>query len=498
MPESKKKLHVADVVRYGEKIILPAEPTPMSYDAAIDVLTRKKLQEEEVVAVQEQINTFPWDGALALRRVLEKRLGAAITTKTLIDTGMGFIKRPPVEIAVEVAFGKTTMVTWGRYRLPGVTDGDDWLETNVGEHEGMIVFKLTGEVRRKYMPLVKQLADDIKREVALNSIYRGKAVRIRFYNDDGDKIPLPTPQFLDTTTVDMTQIIYADTVRAAIETNIFTPIRHATMAARLGVPTKRGVLLSGKYGTGKTLTAYATARVCEQNGWAFVYVQSAEELADAIRFANHYGPAVVFAEDIDRVTRGDRTPQLDEILNTVDGVDTKQSQVMVILTTNFLGTINEAMLRPGRLDAVIEIEAPDQGAVERLIRVYAQGMLDEDTDVSAVAKQLAGQIPATIREVVERSKLYWLTRTNGEEKTLTLAEEDIFYAASTVLAQIKLTQRPSTEKKPATQLFGESMGDAIATGLLRPGGWFDAHMRHSAEKAGVEVTTFDREGRERH
>jgi transitional endoplasmic reticulum ATPase len=141
---------------------------------------------------------------------------------------------------------------------------------------------------------------------------------------------------------------------------------------------------------------------------------------------------------------------------------------MVVLTTNHLDVINPAMLRPGRLDAVIEVTAPDQAAVERLIRVYAREMLTEDVDVSHVAQQLAGQIPAVVREVVERSKLYWLTRTGGKGP-LALEEEDLSYAASTVLTQRKLTERPAREKKTAMQLFGSAIGDAIAMTLGTPG-----------------------------
>lgn len=459
-----KKMVVADVERHGEKLIVPEQ---MTLDGAIDVLTRKKAAEEEVVGVHEVIDAFPWDGARSLERVLDRRLGAALTTKT-----PGFFgPTPPTTVAVETAHGKTENIIWGRFLIPGIAagaEGRDYLETGYDFKDGRVVFLLGGQVRRKFLPVIKQLAEDIRQDLVVNSIYRGKAFRISFFDDDGDKKPVPDITFLDTTQVNLMELVYSDSVRAAIETNVFTPIRHAAKAAELGVPTKRGILLSGKYGTGKTLTAYATAKVAEDNGWSFVYITRADELPDAIRFAGNYSPAVIFAEDIDRTTAGGRTEELDEILNTIDGIDAKGARVMVVLTTNHLETINPAMLRPGRLDAVIEVTAPDEAAVVRLIRVYARDMMTEDTDVSHVARMLAGQIPAVVREVVERSKLYWLNRTGGEGP-VELAEEDIQYAAETVLAQRKLTEKPEVVELSAVELFARGLGASLANVLGVPG-----------------------------
>src|SRR5262249_9702485 len=110
----------------------------------------------------------------------------------------------------------------------------------------------------------------------------------------------------------------------------------------------------------KTLTAYVTAKKSSSNNWTFIYLDRVAGLHEAFRFAKQYAPSVIFAEDIDRAVNGDdRTTDIDDVLNTIDGIESKGGEIITILTTNHVDQINRAMLRPGRLDAVISIQAPD-------------------------------------------------------------------------------------------------------------------------------------------
>ena len=149
---------------------------------------------------------------------------------------------------------------------------------------------------------------------------------------------------------------------------------------------KRGVLLGGKYGTGKTLAATVAARLAQDNGITYVYTPRADELGDAIAFAKQYqSPAcVVFCEDIDRQVTGQRTVAMDDILNILDGVDTKTDNIITVLTTNHLDNVNQAMLRPGRLDAIINVETPDAYTAERLVRHYGGEAINAAEDLTEV------------------------------------------------------------------------------------------------------------------
>ena len=78
-------------------------------------------------------------------------------------------------------------------------------------------------------------------------------------------------------------------------------------------------------------------------------------LKDALRAAAMYAPAVIFAEDIDKAMEGERSTQMNDILNTLDGIDTKNNPVITILTSNHLENINKAFLRAGRIDSLIQM-----------------------------------------------------------------------------------------------------------------------------------------------
>jgi transitional endoplasmic reticulum ATPase len=139
---------------------------------------------------------------------------------------------------------------------------------------------------------------------------------------------------------------------------------------------------------------------------------------------------------------------MNDILNTIDGVDMKRAEQIVVLTTNHVDRINRAMLRPGRLDAVISVLPPDAQAVTQLMRHYARGLLNDATDESlqSAAKLLEGQIPSIVREVVERSKLAAVFRV-GKGGDVTLVGEDLTVAAKGMLAHMKLLEEPKVDDR---------------------------------------------------
>lgn len=441
--ESKSTVvHTADVVRHGEKLIVP-EKLPLA--SAVDVLQRKIREEEQVVSVNENIVAFPWEGALAFKKALEEMFGSSLMQNT--ESFWGPV--PPKMIAIETGPDTKVMVPWGQFPFP--LDKDGYLATSWGHYDGRAVFAITGEVKRKWLPNVEALADLTRDYVKRESIYRGTALRIAFDQ------PMPTPRFMDLRTVDINEMVYTQELTQLIESNIMTPLKFAAECRTAGIPLKRGVLLAGPYGTGKSLLARAVAKVGTAHGWTFVYIKDASELPEAIRFANMYQPAVIFAEDVDRHVTGERTDDMDQILNTLDGIDGKHSELMVVLTTNHLDQINRAMLRPGRLDVILNITAPDAEAVQRLIGVYARGRLAENTDLAAAGELLAGYTPAIVREVVERAKLTCITRTGQADSPLTGA--DVALSAKTMVQQQALLKAP----EPKVIDWHGGLVEAIAT-----------------------------------
>jgi transitional endoplasmic reticulum ATPase len=447
--------HTADIVRHGEAITVP-EAIPL--DAAIQILRKRMEYEEQIVRVSEVIDVFPWDGAVALQRVMKERFGHGMATET--EGFWGPI--PPAEISIEVGFEETVLVPWGKFILPdGENKADSFITTENPFIDGRVSFALGGQVRRKFAPLVAELAKRVREIVRTDSIYKGKALRMRFKDDDGDTLPVPMPKFWDLSR-SSAEPIFSDIIHRMVQTNIVTPIIHREAVAAAGVPFKRGVLLAGPYGTGKTMIASMIAKKAPAHNITFIYLDDVRELAEGLRFAKMYQPAVIFAEDVDRATSGpNRTIEIDRILNTIDGIDSKDSEIMVITTTNHVDEINQAMLRPGRFDVILSVEPPDAKAAEKLIRAYAGTLLNANEDLTAVGAAIEGQIPAVIREVVERSKLEVITRTGAPAAIGSIQTDDLLAAVATMDNQRKLlTPKPVDNRSPV-----EKAADTLAAGF---------------------------------
>lgn len=440
-------IHTAQVVRHGDKLIVPQS---MELKSAITVLTQQMKDEEEIIAINEVVDAFPWEGAIAFRKAIELTFGFGGTIG--IQTFFG--KIPPQEISVEVGVDKRVQVPWGRFRFALGGEGE-WLSTGTDYREGRIVFCINGNVKKKWKATIAKLAELTRQLVDKESIYRGQAIRINFTNEESGLLPMPEPRFIDLSKVDVNELVYTQDLTQLIETNILTPIKHAAQCRAAGIPLKRGILAAGQYGTGKSLLARAVAKVATSNGWTFIYIKDASELPHALKFAQMYQPAVIFGEDVDRFMAGGRTAEMDTILNTLDGIDSKTSEIMVVLTTNHLEQINKAMLRPGRLDVVLNIVPPDAEAVQRLVRVYGRGLISDKTNLAEVGTLLAGQTPAVIREVVERSKLASISRTGKASSKI--EGVDIEVAAKTMVQQQALLA-PTPDKEP-------NVFELLATGI---------------------------------
>lgn len=437
LDQAAEKVHVAEIVHHGDKLILPED---LGIDAAIDLLKRRLVYENEKTNIAAQFDCFPWDGARALFNVLKKRFGW-VTMETVWSF---FGAQRPTMMDVEVDTKKVESFPWGRISL---FKEEGHIDTGIAKKGNRFIFSLTSEVRRKHEKTVRDIYADVRTELAENSIYRGKAVSLRFRNDDGEPMPLPDVKFVDTSGMSMSQLIYPDDVAAIIETNLFTPICRMADCKAAGIPVKRGILLAGDFGVGKTLAAKVAAAMAVEHNVTFIYCKRAEEFAEAVEFSLQYAPAIVFCEDIDRVVTGERNPEMDNILNIVDGIDTKSSEVMVVLTTNAVEKINPAILRPGRLDAVIEVKKPDAGAAKRLIQHYGRTFIDKDADLTSVASMMAGYIPAVIEEIVKRSKLSAVKRTKRGDKIL-ITEADLMESVQTMQMQLRLLNPEKNGNKP--------------------------------------------------
>jgi transitional endoplasmic reticulum ATPase len=416
-----RKVAVADVTRYeGPGIQVPHN---MPLRTAVNILTRKLQEDETTVPVSASIPAFPYDGAYAMSQAMTELFGYVIADNK--KDWMGNNSNENMELVIDHK-GTTVTVPWGRFQVPGI---DGVLTTGFTWEGKTVIFQIEGEIKGGSVPAFKMLVEKTKEIVRDRSIYRGKALRVRFTDDQGRTMPVPEIHFVDVEQA--TQPIFSQHLEDTMRYDVMTYVEQPELARSFNNGTlKRGVLLAGPYGTGKTLTASWVARRAVEQGFTFWYVDKPENFHSAYLLAMGYQPSILFVEDVDSIAGHERTEEVNQLLNVLDGVATKRADIISIFTTNHGEKISDAMRRPGRLDLILQIEAPDAEAAIRLVKSYAQGLVEESDDFTAAGKRLAGMIPAVIKEAVARARFRAAART-GDANGL-INNEDLVGAATAI------------------------------------------------------------------
>lgn len=451
----KIKVDLVKVVEHEGELALPKG---LSMREAITVLQREISYQEQAVSIRATIDGFVLDAAHAFFQALKKEYGWVHNRPSPSFWG----DDPPALLTIATGLTTNVQVPWGRLTIPGLSG---WLQTDVEQREGMPSrLVIYGEVLRKHEGVVNKIIELTRQYLKEHSLFRGSAFRMRWKTPVGDTyLSMPEPRFFPIDREIAKDLVFRREVEDSIAISVFTPIERTEKVRSLKVPMKRGILLSGKFGTGKSMTSHAVSAKAVDNGWTFILCERADELGDALRMAREYAPCVVFCEDIDRVMSGRRNMSMDELLNIIDGVESKTAEVMVILTTNDVHSINRAMLRPGRLDEIIEIKPPDAEAVERLLRLYGRGLITEDENISEAAELLAGEIPATVQEAVERSKLAAVYRDPDTDfGPGSIKVEDLIRAAHSMQNQIALSREPELDTRSERVKAAQIKADALA------------------------------------
>lgn len=457
--EKAKEVKIEDiqVEQIGEKLIVPETIT---YRQAMQALKRRADEEETALDFEHVFDCGVAEGLHALMTLLERKYGFVVPQRGTKST---FFESVPDFISVELGPNESKLYPWGQLKIPGIegTLEPGWKLMK----KKTAVFKFFGSVKGKHRKKMDEIAQLLKEEVKGKSIYRGQAIRVKFPDlEDTSDLSDFLPRFMAPSTVKRENLILSKVTDKLIDTALFVPIEFSDACRKNGIPLKRGILLEGPYGTGKTLTAAVTQAKCLENGWTFIYLEDVTKFEEAFHFAKQYQPAVIFAEDIDQVLDnpddGERDEKINSVLNSIDGIDAKNAEVITVLTTNHLVKITQAMLRPGRLDTLVEVRPPDAEAAQRLVRAFAKDKLDPNADLTETGNLLAGQIPAVIREVVERSNLAALRRSNGQ--SITLIGSDIEETVHGMQAHMKLLIPKETDLRSEA----ERLADKQAAGRL--------------------------------
>lgn len=214
---------------------------------------------------------------------------------------------------------------------------------------------------------------------------------------------------------------------------------HPEKYRKIGAKIPKGVLLYGPPGTGKTLLARALAGEVKApffslSGSDFVEMfvgVGASRVRDLFKKAKQVAPSIIFIDEIDAVGRhrgsgigggnDEREQTLNQILVEMDGFD-GDTNVLLIASTNRPDILDPALLRPGRFDRQISVDAPDQKGREAILQVHSKDMpFAEDVNLALVAKRTPGYTGADLANVINESAL--LAAREGKDK-IALAEVD--------------------------------------------------------------------------
>ena len=236
-------------------------------------------------------------------------------------------------------------------------------------------------------------------------------------------------------TKDMPQVTFTDVAGAeeAVEElhEIKEFLQEPGKFQAVGAKIPKGVLLYGPPGTGKTLLAKAVAGEAgvpfySISGSDFVEMfvgVGASRVRDLFEQAKNNSPAIIFVDEIDAVGRhrgagvgggnDEREQTLNQLLVEMDGFDAN-TNVILIAATNRPDVLDPALLRPGRFDRQIPVEAPDLAGREHILRVHSKGKpMASNVDLRAVAKKTPGYTGADLANVLNEAALL-TARSNAQ------------------------------------------------------------------------------------
>ena len=254
-----------------------------------------------------------------------------------------------------------------------------------------------------------------------------------------------------------------DELREAIE----WPIKHKEAFDYVDIETPKGILLHGPPGTGKTLIAKALAKTTESN---FISIKGPELLSkwvgesekgvrEIFRKARQAAPCIIFLDEVDALVprRGSGSSDshvteniVSQILTEIDGLE-ELHNVLIIGATNRLDIVDEALLRPGRFDRIIEVTNPDSKGRKHIFEIHTKKKpLENNVNITKLIEITDGFSGAEMAAITNRAALVALKRyvvgKSQNIKEIKITQQDLIDAVDKVRPRKKEAPMPQAIK----------------------------------------------------
>ena len=458
IPQGTTAAIAARVNKYEEsqkQRIIEVCQSNMKYADVLGFIEGEIKQSKKMASFKYTLLCWKPDGVYQLNRAINEVFGSAVSKEDKSPSGNSNIDT----VDVILADGSRTKVPFGKISLEELGE-DSEININYDNHRHLLLVKF--QCQFKYQSLIDDIVERTKELLATESIYKNQALEIT---------NLSEPKIMTLAGIDKQFMVLSKKTEFELQP-LRSRILYPEKCIAKGIPLKYGCLLEGKYGTGKTLLAFKLAKDAVNNGWSFVYLKDPSLLAETLRMCKVVDRSghgvIVFVEDIDQVTRGNRDSAMQDILNTLDGGDTKDMNVITLFTTNHIELIEPTFLRGKRIGSVITMDCLDAETAERFIRETfseAEGYSVDD-DLSDVCNYIAkAQIaPAFMAEIVEstKSKLIFTEETH-------VTSFHIKTSVESYQRQVGLASKKAIIETPADKLAAGLIGllgaDKIETTL---------------------------------
>jgi hypothetical protein len=272
--------------------------------------------------------------------------------------------------------------------------------------------------------VAERFLSEVSQLMHVHNVYRGRVLEVsgsHFGEMSFDVRELPK--------IVREAIVLPAGVLERIERHTLTFAEQAERLRDAGRHVKRGLLLHGAPGTGKTLTAMYLANRMPERTVLILTGGGLGAVGPACEMARRLAPAMVVLEDVDLVAldRDEYTSNalLFELLNEMDGMQ-QDLDVIFLLTTNRPDRLESALAaRPGRVDMAVELPLPDADGRRRLVALYSRGLELRATNLAQVIGETEGASPAFIRELLRRAALLAIERHDGDGSAVVVGDEQL-------------------------------------------------------------------------